>query len=110
MQFDTVRSGSSTTLSPAEVCRCHFADLLPGHALQVSHDEMRAAMGLSPRPTSAPAGDGPRLTPPCAKVYLPKPSAPLPPGAPPFMGALSGYFGVSPPAAGVTLDAQCRIT
>ncbi len=82
------------------------ADLLPCHMLQVSHDEMRAAMGLSPRPTSAPVvGGGPRLTPPCgAKVYLPKPSAPLPPGATPFMGALSGYFGVSPPAAGVELD------
>ena len=39
----------------------------------MSHDEMHAAMGMSPRPTSAPAGGGPQLTPPCAKVYLPSP-------------------------------------
>ena len=69
-----------------------------------THD-VRTATGFSPRPTSDAAAAGPRLAPSCGRVYLPQPSAPLPPGASPFMGALSGYFGSSPPVSGAKAPA-----
>ena len=65
-----------------------------------AQDDMRIAKDFDLRTTSDPAASAPPLPSSRERVYLPQPSAPLPPGASPFMGALSGYFGVSPPVPG----------
>jgi hypothetical protein len=66
----------------------------------VTHNGMQTAAGFDLRITPGPAAAAPQLPSSRERVYLPQPSAPLPPGVSPFMGALSGYFATSPPVPG----------